>query len=209
MGINLPSLEKGAPDPLLAKSVGELIASLNIINWDALLVTDGSGQTADMPAGYSACLILRREGAIRLFHGQVAGASSQEAEARAVFEGLIGLLRLKLHKQPTGVRLHLLTDSQHVQTLVNKQNPMDVAAPKSHPMLWAGIRQVTRLGISLQAHHLPRNSNPLMTWMDRIAGHNRQAMVEQIKNPMYQEFEHEIKLTFPLTQDAQNPLLDN
>ena len=186
-------------DPLLAESVGQLISGLKIRNWDILAVTDGSGQTAATPGGYSALLVMRRTGRYLLFHGQASNCSSQEAEVRGIFEAVNAIVRFGLHKQPTGLRVHLLTDSKQCFVQINKTDPLDVMATKHHPMLWAGIRQATRLGISLTGHHLPRNSNPLMTFMDTVAGANRKAMVAQVADELYGNYEDELIESFPMT----------
>ena len=186
-------------DPLLAKSVGQLLSSLGAKSWDVLIVTDGSGQRLDKAGGFSSLLVMRRTANYLLFHGQVSNCSSQEAEVRAIFEGVNALVRMGLHLRLRGVRAHILTDSEQCATQLAKTDPLAVAATKHHPLLWAGIRQAARLGIQLNPHHLPRNSNPLMTLMDTIAGANRKAMISQLMGTTYTEWEPEVTEKFPMT----------
>lgn len=186
------------PDPIEATSVAELMRGLKVGKWDVLMVTDGSGHTGDSPGGFCSLLVIRQTGKVLMYHGSASSCNSQEAEVRAVFEGINGLVKLKLHKHVRGLRVHILTDSQQTCTQINKTDPLSTAAIKSHPLLWAGFRQARRLGISITGHHLPRNSNPLMCLMDEIAGLNRKLMNKQVSSAKYREAFEAAVQEFPL-----------
>jgi ribonuclease HI len=145
-----------------------------ISDWDAVIFTDGSGNSWDRGGGWAAVITCRNDGSRRVLHGGMSNSTVGISELSAV---LYSLVWYEAKGRPSGglkPKVHIFSDSQH--TVV------DVGAGRSQPghatsIMWGAIRQA---GIRLQLHWhwLPRDKTALNQICDWIAGESRKAIAD-------------------------------
>lgn len=153
----------------------ELLARLDImpLQWDYLIVSDGSGTTMSKPCGWASIMIHRSSSFERkFFHGTMSTGSNVVAEIMAFVEPLQWLSRQKTRKKPALV--HILTDCQVVCNVGNK-----VITPKTNQALWYYVGALQRKIGQFKFHWMPRESTFLNRFADRLAGFTRCLLVEE------------------------------
>jgi ribonuclease HI len=140
------------------------------LDWDWVLVGDGSGSGWDAPCGW-ACLAADRleAGDAYLFEGGCRAGSVNFAEAMAYVHALAWILNHEKGRAGAmGVvvrRVHVFTDSRYCQSAGAARDPL----VGSHPILWHALESVARLGLLLDWHWLGRNSGPLNVRADALS----------------------------------------
>jgi hypothetical protein len=157
----------------------ELLKHLQVTEWDALIVGDGSGSGWKQGAGWSAVLIDKYSGARKLFYGALNAGTVTLGELLPYLHALSwytatdapGHRRRKeaslLGKQ---MHIHIVTDSQIIATSGN--NP---ESRRSHRELWKAFDEYVRRGFILKFHYVPRDTVNLNVLVDEVS---RQARLD-------------------------------
>lgn len=163
-----PILQRG--DPADAKSVDELlIATKAPSHTKYLYVTDGSGSSRTRPAGWGGVLVRLHDRELISVGGSAYSGTSQEAELRAIAEGLNHLVATGAGDQPGGCHVLIITDSSYAARQITEiaENALAAMNFNQHAMVLAGIQAAMRVGVTFQSVHIGRNTNPLMVFADK------------------------------------------
>jgi len=149
-------------------------------NWDVLIIGDGSGSGWDTSCGWCGLLIDKQTRGRRYAYGGMNAGSVNFAESMPYIQLLSwydangGKARLK--EQGT-LNIHILTDSQVVAHWGNRAMASAVDLPRKHIMLWAGLRELRRLGYMCTFHWSPRMTTQANWACDLIAGLTRREVI--------------------------------
>lgn len=165
----LPDLRSG--------SFQDLLQTLGIARWDAVIVGDGSGSGWGQGAGW-ASVVVRRDGRRSpLLRGAHSHGTVNIAELQAL---LLGLMWLEEQGDGPALRragggmadVHLVTDSE---ITVNQGNGKSTAHGINR-VLWAGVRLLERDGYRLHFHWYPRDQIQLNMLCDHASRQSRLAV---------------------------------
>lgn len=143
--------------------------------WEAIIVTDGSGTTWTNEFGWAAILV-SNDSLIRVpFYGGGSHGSNNVAELMAVLHPLLFLTANDAAKSalPTGFRVHIFSDSEYVVAGINAGR---LYPTKRNTEIWSAIHAVRRQGFFLIAHHIPRDTLGLNKIAHELANIGRKAM---------------------------------
>lgn len=141
-----------------------LARRLGFAAFDAMVVADGSGSTADKPCGFYATAYVAEPGLLFDAFGSAGHGSNQYAEVRALLEGLRGL-EDRLGAALAGMRVLCVSDSEWAVRSARGEY-----ARGAHPALWAALRHYEQdLRLDLFWQWIPRESDPLQVRCDRGA----------------------------------------
>jgi hypothetical protein len=151
-----------------------------ITAWDVLLVGDGSGNEWDKACGWAGVLIDRETRGRRLDWGAMNPGSINFAETMPYLQLINwydqhggGKERLR---QYGFVRVHIITDSQVIARW-GTASAGSGDLPRNHIVMWAGLRELRRLGYQFTFHWANR-SESLLNWMaDLVAGMARRELL--------------------------------
>ena len=156
-----------------------LLRELQIDQWDALIIGDGSGSGWNIGMGWAAVIIDRYSKAGRLFYGAVNIGTVTLGEFFPYMYPLTwyggnkgpGRMRLKqAQRDNRNMQIHMITDSQIIANAGN--NP---GSRKSYPELWAAFDVWRQQGFDITFHHIGRDMIPLNVYVDAIS---RQARLD-------------------------------
>jgi len=144
-----------------------------IDRWDILIIGDGSGTGWRDACGFAGILIDRAFHTRMLVHGGLSAGSVNLAEMMPYLTGLInyheqyGKRQLKMRSP---LQVHIITDSQvtcyHGVAAASATEEL----PKvSHRPLWAGMRDLGRMGYRIHYHWAARSTSMLNWASDLIA----------------------------------------
>jgi ribonuclease HI len=147
--------------------------------WDLLLVGDGSGNSWNAPAGWATAFVDHLTRERKLYRGCCNEASINFAEAIPYQQALT-----KFHAQQGKARLrslgvlrvHIITDSDVVATWGNQTANPTLPLPEQ-VLVWAGFRELCRLGYHLVWHWVKRNNCELNLLADLVASLMREAVI--------------------------------
>lgn len=168
----------GVPDAELLQAV---LDRAGITSWDVLLVGDGSGTGWQDACGWAAVLIDRESRGRRLFHGAMNVGSVNFAETMPYLQAInwydqVGGGKDRL-KQQGFIRVHIITDSQVIANWGTRAASSG-DLPRKHIMLWAGVRELRRLGYQFYFHWANRSTTLLNWTADLIAGLSRREILQ-------------------------------
>lgn len=167
-------------------SLDAVLQSLQIQEWDVLLIGDGSGSGWQGACGWASILIDRATRGRRIFHGAMNLGSINVAESLPYIQALAWYdATQKQHRQNQGstIQVHIVTDSSTVATWCNAAADVTRAIPGGAGLLIGSyIREMSRRGYSVRTHWAKRMSNQVNWAADLIAGLSRAGFINSI-NP--------------------------
>ena len=147
----------------------DLARSLDIAEYDLLLVGDGSGTVYAEPAGWSCLAYDRIKDSIVLHAGAVTAGTNNFAELAPY----VHALWFHCQEHPLGgpFRAHAVSDSELTVRCGNGRY-----ARRANGSLWAAIEWFERHGYRLRWHHVARATSPWNRLADEVAGRARRAI---------------------------------
>jgi ribonuclease HI len=165
-----PAEARPPADPAEAEGDLEALArSLDLAEYDLLLVGDGSGTVYAEPAGWSCLAHDRIKGSIVLHAGAVTAGTNNFAELAPYVHAL--WFHHQEHPLGAPIRAHVVSDSELTVRCGNGQY-----ARRANGPLWAAIEWFERHGYRLRWHHVARASIPWNRLADEVAGRARRAV---------------------------------
>ena len=164
----------------MLQTLPALIKHLNIRDWDAIIIGDGSGGGWNLGAGWAAGLIDRYSNARKLFFG---GMNTGTVTLGEIFPYLHAMIwyagkdgpgkarRAAAAARGRGVEIHVVTDSQVVVTQGSSPG-----SRKAHRELWAAMDAYAHSGYNIRYHHVGRDIADMNILMDEISRCARVAM---------------------------------
>ncbi len=164
-----------------ARTLEELVSALQIDVWDYILFGDGSGNLWPYPIGWCASLV-HQSGWRRCFYGGASNGTNNVAEIMAY---ALPLWWLAEGNQPEWLpvdkgnkapirRVHIVSDSKYVVDGFNGKT-----SPKANQELWKALTDVSRKGIIIRAHWVPRATIRFNKFADQVAGECRLTMKDR------------------------------
>lgn len=153
-------------DRLLGASIDEVLGSMGLTEWDAVIFTDGSGTGWDMGGGFAA-VVSTRSGTRTLCYGGLSHSTVSVSELSAILYSLLWYesnIPVTVGRKPV---VHIFSDSQTTVVGVGKGTAQ--AKASSTIPLWAAIRTIG-LRLNLNYHWLPRSTTALNKICDWVAG---------------------------------------
>jgi ribonuclease HI len=147
------------------------------LEWDYLIVSDGSGTIMNKPCGW--CGVLIRRGATferKYFHGAMNTGTNVVAEIMGFAQSLLWLSRQKHRVKPA--KIHILTDCEVVKNIGNRKS-----SRKSNKALWFFIGALERELGTVTFHWMPRETTTLNRFSDRVAGMSRKLLLGEMEEP--------------------------
>ncbi len=140
---------------------------------------DGSGSGWAHACGW-ACTLIDRQNNRRFFYGGMDCGSVNMAESMPYLQALTWYDQYhgKELLQTLGfLRVHILTDSQVIALWGNRaMSPMG-ELPRKQLAIWAGMKELRRVGYHCQFHWAPRQTTELNWAADLIAGISRREVM--------------------------------
>ncbi len=155
-----------------AQSLEDLLKHLGVEPdaWEYVIVGDGSGTTLNNPCGSSSVMIERATMQRTEFGCTLTHGTNIMAELFAYVVPLLALSHTKLKRTPYGVRIHVVTDCQHLQMAWEHKH-----SRKKNQPLWELLESFKRRGIHLTFHWIPRATWDLNKYCDAAAGLRRKS----------------------------------
>ena len=152
------------------ESLDALRERLGIVEWDFLLVGDGSGSTWDRECGWGCVSIERETMHRRSWHGAMNSGTVNFAEMMAYLQPLTWYVSRELQQRKSGKKVqvrhvHIVTDSSYVGGL--KASPDLLTGPNG--ALWQVFKQFTSQGILIRWHWIRRETVELNQFADRLS----------------------------------------
>lgn len=165
------------PRDLTTGTLQDVLDTLNIREWDAVIVGDGSGSGWNQGAGWASVVIKRDGRRSPLLLGAYNTGTVNVAELKALLHGLMWLDEegngQDLRRQKGGmVNVHLITDSE---ITVNQGNGR-YAAKGVTRILWGAVRTLERDGYRLHFHWYARDLIQLNMLCDHASRQARLAV---------------------------------
>ena len=162
------------PRPLVAPAdarpgLKDLARSLDIAEYDLLLVGDGSGTVYAEPAGWSCLAYDRIKDSIVLHAGAVTAGTNNFAELAPYAHAL--WFHHQEHPLGGPFRAHVVSDSELTVRCGNRQYTR-----RANGALWAAIEWFEGQGYRLRWHHVARATIPWNRLADEVAGRARRAI---------------------------------
>jgi hypothetical protein len=158
----------------------ELLDHVGIVDWDALIVGDGSGQNWDMGTGWASVLIDRYSRAAKAFFGGFNVGTVTLGEMMPYLHALLWYTdkggpgrqrRQEATRANRQMQIHIVTDSEIVAKAGN-----NACARHSHQMLWAAFDACQNQGYVLTFHHVGRDVINLNVLVDELSRQARVAL---------------------------------
>lgn len=138
-------------------------------SYDLLLVADGSGSIAQWPCGWCCFAWYSGSDEVRQHSGCASYGTSNYAELEPFVQAM-------WWSHPSGPhRVLCVSDSE--LTVKQGKGEYTVHPRNGNSALWAAIRWFAQFGHTFTWHHVRRNSNPVNTECDRVAGICRKLLV--------------------------------
>ena len=166
-------------DGFTLDSINSLVEHLNIEEWDAIIIGDGSGSNWQNSCGWAAVTIDRYSGVRKLSYGAAVPGTLVVGELLPYIFALNwytskdgpGFLQLKEKRiKGKSLKVHIVSDSE---IIVNcGKFP---ASRKAHKAIWAAMDSFANQGYSINYHHVKRNVVQLNILVDEVS---RQARLD-------------------------------
>ena len=147
----------------------DLARSLDLAEYDLLLVGDGSGTVYTEPAGWSCLAYDRIKDSIILHAGAVTAGTNNFAELAPYFHAL--WVHHQEHPLGGPFRAHVVSDSELTVKCGDRRYTR-----RANGSLWAAIEWFERHGYRLRWHHIARATSPWNRLADEVAGRARRAI---------------------------------
>lgn len=161
--------------------LSQVMQRLGNPKWDLFIVGDGSGSGWDNACGWAATLIDKNFQVRRFFYGGMDCGSVNFAESMPYIQSLTwyDTHHGKHALESIGyLNVVILTDSQVIAQWGNKAMSIDgEALPRKQLALWAGVRELRRVGYHCQFHWAPRMTTELNWAADLMAGLTRREVM--------------------------------
>ena len=158
-----------------------ILDKAGITQWDLLLVGDGSGNKWHAANGWCCVLLDRLARGRRLHYGAMDAGSINLAEGMPYLQALNWYDnnggKQRLRDQGT-LNVHVITDSQVIAGWGTAAATLGVALPRNNAVIWAGMRELGRLGYRMHYHWCNRATSGLNNVADLIAGLCRLEMID-------------------------------
>lgn len=168
--------------PNLIPELDALARSLNLPEFDLLLIGDGSGNTAHRTAGWGCLAYDRRKQEVILHAGATTCGTNNFAELMPFVQALWyhdATLQPPHSPSPRVLsRTVIVSDSE-----VTVRCGTGMYTQKANGALWAAIRWFESQGYAIFWKHVPRNSNFGSSAMDQLAGYVRRLIGTLDVNP--------------------------
>lgn len=158
-------------------------------DWDAILVTDGSGTTWEHSIGWAATLITKESFKRTVFSGSMSHGTVNTAEIMAVLHPLLWLTAHKQGVRTGGCKLHVMSDSKYVVDSLKHTDPIVISQTKANRELWVAVEIARRYGIVISSHFMHRDQIDLNRFAHDLANMCRRAQVKIVKNPPRDPYE--------------------
>lgn len=165
------------PRDLVNGTLQDVLAALNIVNWDAVVVGDGSGSGWTQGAGWASVVITRNGRRSPLLLGAYNSGTVNVAELQALLHGLMWLDeegggKALCRQKGALVDVHLITDSE---ITVNQGNGKYKAKGVTR-ILWGSVRVLEKDGYRLHFHWYGRDGIALNKLCDHASREARLAV---------------------------------
>lgn len=163
---------KRARAPASDQSLEALLKHLSIPadGWDYVIVGDGSGTTLEHGCGSASVLIERTTMKRTEFGATLSHGTNIMAELFAYVVPLLYLSHNKMPRSSQGVRVHVITDCQHLPMAWEHRH-----SRKKNCELWKLLESFKRRGVILSFHWIPRDTWDLNRYCDTAAGLRRKS----------------------------------
>lgn len=166
-----------APPDLLCGSWADILHAFNIVDWDAVIIGDGSGSGWSIGAGWSSVVTLRNLRRSPILAGGFNYGTVNIAETMAVYQGLMwldsnGAAELKKLRNTGWINVHVISDSE----LVVNQGNMKAGCTGPNRTIWRAVRDYEREGWRLKFHWCPRDQIQLNRLCDHASREARLAV---------------------------------
>jgi ribonuclease HI len=149
-----------------------LAASLDVTEFDLLLVGDGSGQTLWDPCGWHCTAYDRRTGEVAEFFGGASGGTNNYAELAPYVHALwayhTGTYGNDGSTPRAPVRVAVVSDSEVTVRCGNGEY-----ARRANASLWAAVNWFEQNNYRIHWTHVRRNTNDFSAKSDKVAGRVR------------------------------------
>lgn len=150
-----------------------LLTELDIGEWDAIVIGDGSGSTWDKGCGWASCLLDQASAQRFFFCGGCSRGTVHVGELHAYVDPLLwytqnlGKEHLKQKAYHPGssaacMHVHILTDSENVANQGERRQQR-----KANKALWAAMDSFAADGYALHWHWVARSRTALNKWADQ------------------------------------------
>lgn len=190
-------------------------AGIQEVDWDLVLIGDGSGTGWEDAAGWAGVLIDKETRGRRLMYGAMNKGSVNLAELMPYVQSLAwyhSQFGESALKRKGMLRVHVITDSQvTAQHGIQSCRPGEPLPNVPQRTLWAAVREMTRIGYVIQWHWAARSTSGLNYLSDLVAGLSRRSVMGVEVGGMYAEAVRAAKaldqLSFadPLTGEPISP----
>lgn len=168
--------------------ISQVLQRIGNPKWDLFLVGDGSGSGWAQACGWAATIVDRATTARRFFYGAMDCGSVNFAESMPYIQALTwfdehyGKDRLR---ELGYLNVVILTDSQVVAQWGNRAMATEHAdIPRKQLALYAGMRELRRVGYQCAFHWAPRMTTELNWAADLMAGLTRRSVIDAM-DPAY------------------------
>ncbi len=159
------------PPDIVPDEAVEILDKLNIIQWDYLLVGDGSGSGWNGPCGWASTMIHRASGDVTRWWGCTNQGSVNLAEAMAYLQPLCALAALRVDAGDTGTRyVHIVTDSKYCAETGDRGHG---SLASKNAAIWSAFDVLMRGGLILNWHWVSRMQLSLNVLADSLASKAR------------------------------------
>jgi ribonuclease HI len=150
-----------------------------IVDWDLILIGDGSGSKWGLPVGWAVTAIAKTKMEREVFYGAMNNATVNIAETMAYLQPLLWYLRRVADERKKGGTtrehvVHIITDSEYVKN-VGKRGHLDFS---TNQPLWGVFEFVKRQSIQINWYWAKRDDVALNTYADALSKKARKLMKE-------------------------------
>lgn len=169
--------------------LGSVLAELGILDWDVLLVGDGSGCSWERGCGWACILVDHYLNKRKTFNGAMSAGTVNVAEVLPYVQALAwysrGIGKARLHDRLTSgviggqrmLHVHIVTDSE---TVANQGNR--ITRRKANEEWWAALDTIASKGYQLHWHWMARDRLGLNILSDYLSRTSREA-IEAVRLP--------------------------
>lgn len=150
--------------------INQLRSDLSIQEYEVLLVSDGSGTVATRASAWCCVRHQKSDNLIDIHYGSANLGTNNFAELVPIVNTL-WLDSYEKHKLPR--KIVVVSDSELTVKCGNREY-----ARNFNLMFWKSLDYLESIGYTIHWKHVPRNSNPLNSLCDKMAGSLRREIEE-------------------------------
>lgn len=192
-----PKKKSEAPD--CDEPLDDVLSRLGIAKWDFLIVGDGSGSNWNRECAWASVSVERATMERLEWFAYANRGTVNTAEAMAYLLPLMWIAgreadRLKEGSRRRACRVHVVTDSEYVR---NSGRSEDRQKP-AHSLLWESYETMSRQGVIIKWHWIPRNSVGLHERADALGKLVRRTFKEYNLQQTLSERGSEVKTVYDI-----------